>query len=67
MLWEYYRVWPKLRPGGVLLADDVNYGWLQFCERQEIRGTSLNNVDRLCALRRPFALATAKPAIGEKQ
>ena len=67
MLWEYERVWRKLRPGGVLLSDDVNYGWLQFCEREKIRGTSLNNVDRLCALRRPFALATAKPAMGEKQ
>jgi predicted O-methyltransferase YrrM len=53
MLWEYESVWPRLRPGGVLISDDVNHGWIQFCRRQGIRGAAFNNLDRLCALRKP--------------
>jgi hypothetical protein len=52
MLWEYEFVWPKLRPGGVLASDDVNHGWIAFCNSQGRNGTAFNNVDRLCALRK---------------
>src|SRR5262249_14217838 len=31
MLWEFELVWPRLRRTGALIADDVNYGWIQFC------------------------------------
>jgi predicted O-methyltransferase YrrM len=53
MLWEYESVWPRLRPGGVLISDDVNHGWIQFCRRQGVRSAAFNNLDRLCALRKP--------------
>jgi predicted O-methyltransferase YrrM len=58
MFWEYECAWPKLRPGGVLVSDDVNHGWIKFCNRQGRNGTAFNNVDRLSALR--------KPAVGQK-
>lgn len=53
MLWEYESVWPRLRPGGVLISDDVNHGWIEFCRRHHLRGAAFNNLDRLCALRKP--------------
>jgi predicted O-methyltransferase YrrM len=53
MLWEYEVVWPKLRPGGVLASDDVNYGWIEFCRRIGCDNAALRNVDRFCALRKP--------------
>lgn len=53
MLWEYELVWPRLRPGGVLVSDDVNYAWIEFCRRSGASGSALENVDRLCALRKP--------------
>ena len=53
MFWEYECVWPKLRPGGVLVSDDVNHGWIKFCHRQGRNATAFNNIDRLCALRKP--------------
>jgi predicted O-methyltransferase YrrM len=52
MLWEYESVWPRLRPGGVLVSDDVNHGWIEFCRRHRLRGAAFNNLDRLCALRK---------------
>jgi predicted O-methyltransferase YrrM len=52
MLWEYESVWPRLRPGGVLISDDVNHGWIKFCRRHHLRGAAFNNLDRLCALRK---------------
>lgn len=57
MFWEYECVWPKLRPGGVLVSDDVNHGWIKFCNRQRRNGTAFNNVDRLCALRKLATIA----------
>jgi hypothetical protein len=53
MLWEYALVWPKVRPGGVLVSDDVNHGWIKFCNRQGLNGLAFSNIDRLCALRKP--------------
>ena len=53
MLWEYESVWPRLRIGGVLISDDVNHGWIEFCRRHNLRGAAFNNLDRLCALRKP--------------
>jgi Methyltransferase domain len=53
MLWEYESVWPRLRPSGVLISDDVNHGWIEFCRRHHLRGAAFNNLDRLCALRKP--------------
>lgn len=54
MVWEYEQVWPKLRPGGVLVSDDVNYGWIEFCKRLGRFRGAFDNVDRLCALRKPI-------------
>ncbi|GAC1436519.1 MAG: hypothetical protein NVS1B11_36610 [Terriglobales bacterium] len=54
MLWEYELIWPKLRPGGVMLSDDANHGWVQFCRNHGLNTSALNNIDRLCALRRPI-------------
>lgn len=54
MLWEYELVWPHLRPGGILLSDDANYGWIEFCRRRRLPDY-LQNVDRLCAVRKPSA------------
>jgi predicted O-methyltransferase YrrM len=53
MLWEYESVWPRLRPGGVLISDDVNHGWIMFCRRHNLCDSAFNNLDRLCALRKP--------------
>jgi hypothetical protein len=53
MLWEYESVWPRLRPEGVLISDDVNHGWIEFCRRHQLCGAAFNNLDRLCALRKP--------------
>ncbi len=53
MLWEYEFVWPRLRPGGVLVSDDVNHGWIQFCANHRQNGTAFHNINRLCALRKP--------------
>lgn len=33
MFWEFETVWPHLSSGGVLAADDVNWGWTTFLER----------------------------------
>jgi predicted O-methyltransferase YrrM len=53
MLWEYERVWPKLRPGGFLLSDDSNHGWIQFCNNHGFSRAALSNLDRLCVVRKP--------------
>jgi predicted O-methyltransferase YrrM len=58
MLWEYELVWPKLRPGGVLVSDDVNHGWIQFCDTHRQNGRALHNIERLCVLRKPFGSAS---------
>lgn len=59
MLWEYETVWPRLGPGGLLLSDDANDGWVQFCRKHRFDREALGNVDRLCAV--------IKPGIGQKE
>jgi predicted O-methyltransferase YrrM len=49
MLWEFNLVWPHLTSKGALIADDVNYGWIEFCKQQKLRNANLN-VQRLSAL-----------------
>jgi Methyltransferase domain len=53
MFWEYQAVWAKLSPRGVLVSDDVNHGWIRFCDRQGCDQTAFHNIDRLCGLRKP--------------
>ena len=55
MRWEYELVWPKLRPGGILMSDDINHGWLGFAHAQGQRDQGLRNVRRFGALRKPVA------------
>ena len=54
MLWEYSLVWPFIRPGGVMISDDANFGWLQFCKGLgNYKGyEALRNVNRLTAVRK---------------
>jgi hypothetical protein len=52
MRWEYELVWPKLRDGGVLASDDVNHGWISFCERNGLGAHALRNIDRFCMARK---------------
>lgn len=52
MRWEYELVWPKLRDGGVLASDDVNHGWIEFCERNGLGDEAFRNMDRFCMARK---------------
>ena len=52
MLWEFELVWPRLRPTGALIADDVNYGWIQFCRNLGMGAGALYNVQRLASIRK---------------
>ncbi|MCU1260363.1 MAG: hypothetical protein JWO80_3248 [Bryobacterales bacterium] len=53
MLWEYELVWPRLRPGGVLLSDDADYGWLRFCRHFSLGRDRFQNIQRLTGARKP--------------
>jgi len=53
MLWEYQLAWQYLRPGGLLISDDVNSGWLQFCRAQRLPLSACANVQRLAIARKP--------------
>jgi predicted O-methyltransferase YrrM len=53
MKWEYDLVWPHISPGGVLISDDSDYGWIRFCREQHMGSTSLLNLQRLTAVRKP--------------
>ena len=53
MLWEYELVWRKIRPGGILASDDVNEGWVDFCQREHCGETALHNIQRFAAVRKP--------------
>jgi hypothetical protein len=52
MLWEYELVWPRLRAEGVLISDDVNFGWIQFCRKHGMDAKSLCNIQRLSAVQK---------------
>jgi hypothetical protein len=54
MLWEYSFVWPHIRPGGILVSDDSNFGWIQFCRRLGEKNEGLN-IQRLTAVRKQLA------------
>lgn len=53
MRWEFELVWPYLRPGGVVVSDDLNHGWLDFATARGLERQALANVDRLAAVRKP--------------
>jgi Methyltransferase domain len=55
MLWEFELVWPHLRPGGVLISDDVNFGWIRFCRKHRLGERALDNMQRLSAVRKHAA------------
>jgi hypothetical protein len=55
MLWEYDIIWPKICVGGVLLSDDANYAWVEFCRRRGLNNC-LRNIDRLCGARKPSGI-----------
>jgi hypothetical protein len=52
MLWEYGFVWPHIRPGGILVSDDSNFGWLRFCRLLGQQRRAFLNMQRLTALRK---------------
>jgi hypothetical protein len=53
MQWEYELVWPRLRPGGIMLSDDANYGWIQFAGKHALGKLAMLNVQRLTAIQKP--------------
>jgi hypothetical protein len=53
VLWEFGLVWPRLRPGGTLVADDADFGWFKFTKLNRLPRSSLLNLDRLVAVRKP--------------
>jgi hypothetical protein len=52
MKWEYDLVWPHLAPGGMLISDDANYGWLRFCRERGLLRFRALNLQRLTAARK---------------
>jgi methyltransferase family protein len=54
MKWEYDLIWPYISPGGVLLSDDSNYGWVRFCREHHMGSVGLLNLQRLTAVRKPL-------------
>lgn len=53
MLWEYELVWPHLRTSGVLLSDDSNFSWIQFCRDRQVKDGHYRNMQRLTAVLKP--------------
>jgi predicted O-methyltransferase YrrM len=62
MHWEFDLVWPHLSPGGVILADDVNHGWLAFAEAVGQVDTARSNVRRFAGIRKPPGADPDAPA-----
>lgn len=52
MRWEYDLVWPRVRPGGVIVSDDANHAWLSFSRAVQAR-PEVANVDRMVGVRKP--------------
>ena len=52
MLWEYELVWPHIRSGGILISDDANFGWVQFCRKHKVSKNAFLNIQRLTAVRK---------------
>jgi predicted O-methyltransferase YrrM len=55
MKWEYDLVWPHLAPGGMLISDDANYGWLRFCRERRLPRFRALNLQRLTVARKDVA------------
>lgn len=53
MLWQFRLVWPRIAPGGALLSDDSNIGWLDFCSHAGIGKKRFTNMQRLTAALKP--------------
>jgi hypothetical protein len=53
MLWEYQTIWPHMKSGGVLVSDDSNFSWFQFCREQRISRPASTNLQRMTAIRKP--------------
>ena len=52
MLWEYRLVWKHLQENGVLVSDDVNEAWIQFCHEAGLPKSSMSNIQRLAGARK---------------
>lgn len=52
MFWEYQLVWNRLNTGGALISDDVNDGWLRFCDDRKLGPSAMRNMQRLAAVRK---------------
>jgi len=66
MRWEYDLVYPKLSPGGFLLSDDADYGWVGFCRSLGLPDSSMKNIQRLTGLRKPLTAVPPQPAQAAK-
>ena len=46
MMFEFEQVFPRLKPGGLLLSDDINLhrAWDDFCARHRLRATRIGNL-----------------------
>jgi predicted O-methyltransferase YrrM len=55
MRWEFDLVWPCLRPGGVIVADDINHAWTAFASDVGLRDQALTNTRRLSCIRKPLS------------
>jgi predicted O-methyltransferase YrrM len=60
-LWEYRTAWPFIRPGGLLISDDVqNTAFLEFCEGAGVEPVLTGGVGPWMAS--PIGLARKRPA-----
>lgn len=53
MSWEFETVWPHIRPGGALLADNTTLAWVWFCRRHGFGKDRLDNLMSFAAARKP--------------
>jgi hypothetical protein len=50
MLWEFETVWPHLRSPGLVVADDVNFGWIRFARQHGLGESALRNIQNLSVI-----------------
>jgi hypothetical protein len=58
MLWQYELMWPHLAPNGVMLSDDSNVGWIDFCKSRRLSDRLYANCQRLTAARKTAGALT---------